>query len=134
VTATDERVRVVIRWVTTVAVVVVAAPAARASYDHQRRVVEMVGEGQAAWYLPWSVDGMMLVASLNMLARRWDSQPAGWLTWFALILGGIASLAANAAAKPTLIGRLVAAWPPACLIVSYKLLMQQLPGRGGDGR
>lgn len=51
---------------------------------------------------------MMLVASLNMLVRRWDGHPAGSLTWTALLLGATASLAANiAAAPPTLIGRLV---------------------------
>jgi Protein of unknown function (DUF2637) len=130
--AGSRRVRAAIRWVTTVAVIVVAACAARASYDHQRTVVAMAGEADAAWYLPLSVDGMMLVASLNMLVRRWDNQPAGRLTWCALLLGGAASLAANvAAAEPTVIGRLVAAWPPICLIVSYELLMEQLPTNGG---
>lgn len=125
--------RVVIRWIAALTVIGVAACAARASYEHQRTVVEMAGERDAAWYLPLSVDGMMLVASLNMLVRRWDNQPAGRLTWAALLLGGIASLGANvAAAEPTLIGRLVAAWPPVCLIVSYELLMQQLPTRGGE--
>jgi len=129
-TDTGPWVREVIRWVTTLTVILVAACAARASYDHQRRFVEMAGETEAAWYLPLSVDGMMLVASLNMLVRRWDNQPAGWLTWCALGLGGMASLAANvAAADPTLIGRVVAGWPPVCLIVSYELLMQQLPTR-----
>jgi hypothetical protein len=73
---------------------------------------------------------MMLVASLNMLVRRWDDQAAGWLTWCALLIGGVASLAANiAAAEPTVVGRAVAAWPPICLLVSYELLMQQLPTR-----
>jgi hypothetical protein len=90
----------------------------------------MAGESDAAWYLPLSVDGMMLVASLNMLVHRWDNKPAGRLTWCALLLGGAASLAANvAAADPTWIGRLVAAWPPICLIVSYELLLEQLPTR-----
>jgi hypothetical protein len=128
-------VRVVIRWIAALTVIGVAACAARASYDHQRTVVAMAGEHDAAWYLPLSVDGMMLVASLNMLVRRWDNQPAGRLTWCALLLGGIASLGANvAAAEPTVIGRLVAAWPPICLIVSYELLMQQLPTREGGNR
>lgn len=124
------RSRRVIRWITTAAVIVVAACAARSSYEHQRTVVEMAGEHRSAWYMPLSVDGMMLIASLNMLVRRWDSQRAGGLTWTALLLGGAASLAANiAAADPTWIGRLVAAWSPICLIVSYELLMQQLPNR-----
>ena len=131
--------RRVIRWVTTAAVIVVAACAARSSYEHQRTVVEMAGEHRSAWYMPLSVDGMMLIASLNMLVRRWDGQRAGGLTWTALLLGGAASLAANiAAAEPTWIGRLVAAWSPVCLIVSYELLMQQLPHRapaaGPEGR
>jgi hypothetical protein len=122
--------RRVIRWITTAAVIVVAACAARSSYEHQRTVVEMAGEHRSAWYMPLSVDGMMLIASLNMLVRRWDGQRAGVLTWTALLLGGAASLAANiAAAEPTWIGRLVAAWSPICLIVSYELLMQQLPNR-----
>lgn len=120
--------RRLIRWVTTAAVIVVAACAARSSYDHQRLVVEMAGNHKAAWYLPLSVDGMMLIASLNMLVKRWDGEAAGSLTSTALLLGGVASLAANiAAAPPTWIGRLVAAWSPICLIVSYELLMQQLP-------
>jgi hypothetical protein len=119
-----------IRWITTAAVLVVAACAARSSYEHQRTVVEMAGNHEAAWYLPLSVDGMMLIASLNMLVRRWDGESAGWLTWTALLLGGAASLAANiAAAPPTWIGRLVAAWSPLCLVLSYELLMQQLPSR-----
>jgi hypothetical protein len=123
--------RRIIRWVTTIAVIVVAGCAARSSYEHQRTVVEMAGEHRSAWYMPLSVDGMMLIASLNMLVRRWDGQRAGWLTWTALLLGGAASLAANiAAAEPTLIGRVVAGWSPVCLIVSYELLMQQLPRRG----
>jgi hypothetical protein len=72
----------------------------------------------------------MLVASLNMLVSRWDGEKAGWLTWTALALGGAASLAANiAAAPPTWTGRLVAAWSPICLAVSYELLLQQLPHR-----
>jgi hypothetical protein len=44
--------RRLIRWVTTVAVIVVAACAARSSYDHQRLVVDMAGNHKAAWYLP----------------------------------------------------------------------------------
>ena len=125
-----QRSRRIIRWITTAAVIVVAACAARSSYEHQRAVVEMASNHEAAWYLPLSVDGMMLIASLNMLVRRWDNQPAGGLTWTALLLGGAASLGANiAAAPPTWIGRLVAAWSPICLIVSYELLMQQLPHR-----
>jgi hypothetical protein len=44
--------RRLIRWITTAAVIVVAACAARSSYEHQRTVVEMAGEHRSAWYLP----------------------------------------------------------------------------------
>jgi hypothetical protein len=52
----------------------------------------------------------------------------------ALLLGLGASLAANvAAAEPTVQGRLVAAWPPVGLLLSYELMLQQIKGRGGPG-
>ena len=48
------------------------------------------------------------------------------LPWAALLFGLGASLAANvAAADPTVVGRLGAAWPPVGLLLSYELLMQQ---------
>jgi hypothetical protein len=38
-----------------------------------------------------------------------------------------------AAAEPTVQGRLVAAWPPLGLLLSYELLMQQIKARGSAG-
>lgn len=112
---------------TVIAVVAVALVAAVASYDHQRSLAEMAGEDWRAWLLPVSVDGLVLVASRTMLLRRRAGQSAGALGWAALLLGLTASLAANvAAAEATLIGRLVAAWPPVALLFSYELLMQQV--------
>jgi hypothetical protein len=79
----------------------------------------MAGEDWRAWLLPVSVDGLVLVASRTMLVRRRAGQSAGALAWAALLLGLTASLAANvAAAEPTLIGRLLAAWPPVALLFS----------------
>jgi hypothetical protein len=112
---------------TVLAVIAVALVAAVASYDHQRSLAEMAGEDWRAWLLPVSVDGLVLVASRTMLVRRRTGQSAGALGWAALLLGLTASLAANvAAAEATLIGRLVAAWPPVALLFSYELLMQQV--------
>jgi hypothetical protein len=69
-----------------------------------------------------------------MLVRRRAGQRAGVLPWTALLLGLGASLAANvAAAQPTVVGRLVAAWPPVGLLLSYELLMQQHGTRGCSG-
>ena len=73
---------------------------------------------------------------MTMLVRRRAGQPAGALPWVALLLGLGASLAANvAAAEPTVVGRLVAAWPPVGLLLSYELLLQQHNHRfrGGPG-
>jgi hypothetical protein len=80
----------------------------------------------------WAV--LAVAASMTMLVRRRAGQPAGVLCWVALLLGLGASLAANvAAAEPTVVGRLVAAWPPVGLLLSYELLMQQHGARGGPG-
>lgn len=96
-----------------VAVAAVAAVAAVVSFDHMRALASDAGEGWKAWILPISVDGMLVSASLVMLTRKRAGQPVGALAWIGLVLGLLVSLAANvAAAEPTLIGRLVAAWPP----------------------
>jgi hypothetical protein len=121
-----------VRRVTTLAVVLVAAVAAVASYEHMRALAVLAGEDWRSWLLPVSVDGLAVAASMTMLVRRRVGLPAGVLVWTALLLGLGASLAANvAAADPTVAGRLVAAWPPVALLLAYELLLQQL---GDDGR
>jgi hypothetical protein len=124
------------RRVTTASVLAVAAVAAVASYEHMRALAALAGEGWRAWLLPVSVDGLAVAASMTMLVRRRAGQPSGLLPWVALLLGLGASLAANvAAADPTMVGRLVAAWPPVGLLLSYELLLQQHKERtrGGPG-
>jgi hypothetical protein len=121
-----------VRRVTTVAVLSVAGVAAVASYEHMRALASVAGEGWRSWLLPISVDGLAVAASMTMLVRRRAGQRAGVLPWAALLLGLGASLAANvAAAEPTVVGRLVAVWPPVGLLLSYELLMQQHAGRSG---
>jgi len=123
-----------VRRVTTASVLAVALVAAVASYEHMRALAELAGEGWRSRLLPVSVDGLAVAASMTMLVRRRAGQPAGLLPWLALLLGLGASLAANvAAAEPTVVGRLVAAWPPVGLLLSYELLMQQHSIRGGSG-
>jgi Protein of unknown function (DUF2637) len=115
-----------VRRVTTAAVLAVALVAAIASYEHMRALAELAGEGWRSWLLPISVDGLAVAASMTMLVRRRSGKRSGALAWAALLLGLGASLAANvAAADPTLVGRLVAAWPPVGLLLSYELLLQQ---------
>jgi Protein of unknown function (DUF2637) len=121
-----------VRAVTTLAVELVAVVAAVASYEHMRALASVAGEDWRAWLLPVSVDGLAVAASMTMLVRRRAAQRAGALPWAALLLGLGASLAANvAAAEPTVVGRLVAAWPPVGLLLSYELLLQQHSGRPG---
>jgi hypothetical protein len=87
----------------------VAAVAAIVSFEHMRALAEEAGEGWRAWLLPFSVDGMLVSASLVMLARKRAGQPVGALAWTGLVLGLFVSLAANvAAAEPT---GSVAWWP-----------------------
>lgn len=114
-----------VRGITTLAVLAVAFVAAIASYDHQRALAELAGEGWRAWLLPVSVDGLVVAASMSMLVRRRAGLPAGALAWVTLLAGIGASLAANvAAADPTMVGRVVAAWPPVALLLAWELLLQ----------
>lgn len=101
----------------------VALVAAAASYQHQRTLVTLAGEGWLAWALPVSVDGMMLATGRSILRRRRAGISASLLSWFGFALGLVASVAANvAAAEPTLVGRLIAAWPPVALFIAYETL------------
>ena len=104
-------------------VAVVALVAAAASYQHQRSLAVLAGEGWLAWALPISVDGMMLATGRSILRHRCAHIPAPALSWFGFTLGLVASVAANvAAAHPTPVGRLIAAWPPLALFIAYETL------------
>jgi hypothetical protein len=49
------------------------------------------------------------------------------LPWALLVAGSVASLAANVAvAQPTVVGRVIAAWPSFALIGAYEMLMRQI--------
>jgi hypothetical protein len=114
-----------------VIVAVVALVAAVASYEHQRTLAVLAGEGGLAYVLPVSVDGMMLATSRSILRRRRAGLRVPGLSWFGFLLGFVGSVAANvAAAEPTLAGRLVAAWPPVALFIAYETLAVD----HGDGR
>jgi hypothetical protein len=121
----------------TLVVAVVALVAAAASYQHQRTLAALAGAGWLAWALPVSVDGMMLATGRSILRRRRAGITAPFLSWFGLSLGFVASVAANvAAADPTPVGRLIAAWPPVALFIAYETLAADhagLPDRDTDG-
>lgn len=108
--------------------VVLAAIAAVISYRHMYVLVQRYGETSwTAALLPVSVDGMIATASMALLADSRQGRRGGVLPWVLLVLGSTASLAANVmVAEPSLVGRLVAAWPSAALIGAYELLMRQI--------
>jgi hypothetical protein len=92
--------------------------------------------GQPGWVAaltPLSVDGMIAAASTTLLADSRSGRKGGALPWALLVAGSIASLAANVAvAEPTLIGRVIAAWPSFALTASYELLTRHVR-RGAAG-
>jgi hypothetical protein len=92
--------------------------------------------GQAGWvaaFTPLSVDRMIVAASTTLLADSRSGRAGGVLPWALLVAGSVASLAANVAvAEPTLIGRVIAAWPSFALTASFELLTSRVR-RGAAG-
>ncbi|WUI03925.1 DUF2637 domain-containing protein [Spirillospora sp. NBC_00431] len=117
----------------TISVIVLAGIAAVLSYKHMYMLVREYGETSwTAALLPVSVDGMIAVSSMTLLGDSRQGRRSGFLPWALLVIGSAASLAANVAvAEPSLVDRLIAAWPSAALIGSYELLMRQVRHRAG---
>src|SRR5215472_12659535 len=117
-----------IRWTTIGCVALLALIAGTVSYLHMHTLVALHGQpGWVAALTPLSVDGMIVAASTTLLSESRSGARGGVLPWALLVAGSVASLAANVAvAEPTLIGRVIAAWPSFALIGSYELLMRQV--------
>src|SRR5215472_8712931 len=109
-------------------VTVLALIAGTVSYLHMHTLVALHGQpGWVAALTPLSVDGMIAAASTTLLADSRSGRKGGALPWALLIVGSVASLAANVAvAEPTLLGRVIAAWPSFALTASYELLTRQV--------
>ncbi len=98
------------RWIrlTTIGcVAILALIAGTVSYMHMHDLVALHGQpGWVAALAPFSVDGMIVAASTRLLAESRSGQKGGVLPWLLLVIGSVASLAANVAvAEPTAIGR-----------------------------
>jgi hypothetical protein len=91
----------------------VAAIAAWSSYSHMAHVALACGEPpQVAYALPFSVDGMLIVATIVMVDDKHRAGRVRPMARLAFAAGVIASIAANiAAAHPTTGARIVDAWP-----------------------
>src|SRR5215469_10922667 len=117
-----------IRWTTTACVRLLALIAGIVSYLHMHMLVALHGQpGWVAVLAPLSVDGMIVAASTTLLSDSRSGSRGGVLPWALLVVGSVASLAANVAvAEPTVTGRVIAAWPSFALIGAYELLMRQV--------
>ncbi|WP_328855381.1 DUF2637 domain-containing protein [Microbispora hainanensis] len=114
---------------TTIAgVALLALIAAVVSFRHMHELCLRYGEDHlAAVLIPLAVDGLIVVASMSILLANRNGSRGGILAWSLLVVGSLVSLAANVAvAEPSVIGRIIAAWPSAALVGSYELLMSQL--------
>ncbi|WP_051753106.1 DUF2637 domain-containing protein [Streptosporangium amethystogenes] len=115
-----------IRFATTVAVVLVAGIAAVVSYQHAYALVTAHGEtGLTAILAPLTVDGAIFASSMVLLDAARRGLPVPALARWTLGLGILATLAANVAHgwAHGVVGSIVAAWPALALVLSYELLM-----------
>ena len=115
-----------IRITTALAVATVAAVAAVISYRHAYELVSTHGEtGLTARLLPFTVDGLILAASMLILDASRRDRPVPPLARWCLGAGIAATIGANLAhgIGHGPIGALVSAWPALALAGSFELLM-----------
>jgi hypothetical protein len=115
-----------IRITTALAVATVAAVAPVISYRHAYELVSTHGEtGLTARLLPFTVDGLILAASMLILDANRRQQPVPPLARWCLGAGILATIGANLAhgLGHGPIGALVSAWPALALAGSFELLM-----------
>ena len=104
----------------------VAAVAAVISYRHAYELVTTHGEtGLTARLVPFTVDGLILAASMLILDANRRHQPVPPLARWCLGAGILATIGANLAhgLGHGPIGALVSAWPALALAGSFELLM-----------
>jgi hypothetical protein len=122
--------------VTALFVGALAIVAGTISFAHMRELATHHDQlGWKAYAFPISVDGLEIVASLYLVAQRRAGRHTGWIPWVALIVGTLASLAANVAvggADP--IGKALAGWPAVSMLVSVKLLFSMVDHTEVDQR
>jgi Protein of unknown function (DUF2637) len=102
----------------------VAGIAAWSSYLHMVHVALSFGERpEIAYAVPFSVDGMLVVASMAMVDDKASGRKVRRSARLAFVVGVAASVAANvAAAAPTAGARIVAGWPALALLLVVEIL------------
>jgi hypothetical protein len=114
----------------TVAVVAVVATIAGAiSYGHMHDWASANGEPSwRALLFPLSVDGLLIAASVVLLADSRAKRPADKLAYVLVVVASLVSVTANVAHD--WVSRIaeisIAGWPPLALVGSYELLMRLL--------
>lgn len=104
------------------------------SYWHMHDLVIRAGEGRmgAEWIIPLSVDGMMIVATTNMIEAKRNGRKPTLTSWIALGVGMVGSLAANvASADSGALARVVAGWPAIAVMLVVEMLARK--GKISDG-
>lgn len=115
-----------IRLTTALAVATVAAVAAVISYRHAYELVITHGEtGLTARLVPFTVDGLIVAASMLILDANRRGRPVPALAHWCLAAGIVATICANLAhgLGHGAIGALISAWPALALAGSFELLM-----------
>jgi len=113
-----------IRITTALAVATVAGVAAVISYRHAYELISTHGEtGVTARLVPFTVDGLILAASMLILDANRRNRPVPPLARWCLGAGIVATVGANLAHGHGPIGALVSAWPALALAGSFELLM-----------
>jgi hypothetical protein len=102
----------------------VALIAAFSSYSHMVHVALRCGERpEVAYALPFSVDGMLVVATVVMVDDKRHAHRVRPIARLAFTAGVLASVAANiAAAHPSVGARIVDAWPAVALLLVVEML------------
>lgn len=112
---------------TTHGVVALAIAGFAMSYDALHALaVEQGVPAALAWLWPLVVDGFIVVASLSVVRAIADGRRSSYAWILVLAFSGIPVAFNIMHAAPTLVARLVAAIPPAALVLSFELLMRQL--------
>jgi Protein of unknown function (DUF2637) len=112
--------------VTMSVVAFVALIAASASYQHQYELA--IRHGQTHWVaglLPFSVDGMIVSATLVLWYAARHGYPRPWGAWLVLMAGvaatAIANLAADARYGWAWLGPAISVWPAVAFVAAYEM-------------
>jgi Protein of unknown function (DUF2637) len=104
----------------------VALIAASASYQHQYELA--IRHGQTHWVaglLPFSVDGMIVSATLVLWYAARHGYPRPWGAWLVLMAGvaatAIANLAADARYGWAWLGPAISVWPAVAFVAAYEM-------------